>query len=530
MTNLELNSRSTHQDDFVRITSAALAEAFGVPYSFWLKHGVWISAPDCQQDDAPDPTAELGMEDFNAMLDEVSSSRQPRVAGTGHRQLLLLPFAPSRGMRLVAIAELAAPPALLLRFANSFLREFDQRREIGKLHDENDALVLQVTRDFDELCFLRSLVEHLDLAGSPKGLEESVLNLLCRTLHAEGLALIQHLSQSKTLGRAVAAEQQIVRVGDLPLNDKQCRMLVDLFDEESRQKPVVRNSFQQTSEGEVFPGLHEFVLVSVSNGQQVHGWLLTSNRDQRGGFDHAGSHKLARYEFGTSEAMLLATAASFLATHASNLDLLAEKEQLLLGVVRAMVSAIEAKDPYTCGHSERVAAYSRLIAEHVGLDQKACEKIYLTGLLHDVGKIAIQDATLKKPGHLTDDEFSEIKTHPDSGWAILHDLQQLSYVLPGVVHHHERFDGTGYPDGLRGEAIPTDARIIAVADAYDAMTSDRPYRKGMPQERAEQILRDGVETHWDPKMVEAFFEITPAIIEIRDSYAPRDAATRPKPD
>jgi HD-GYP domain-containing protein (c-di-GMP phosphodiesterase class II) len=231
-------------------------------------------------------------------------------------------------------------------------------------------------------------------------------------------------------------------------------------------------------------------------------------------------------EFGTHEATLMSSSAAILATHARNVDLFREREELLVSMIRALVSAIEAKDEYTRGHSERVALYGKRLADELGLGEDYCERLYLTGLLHDVGKIGVRDAVLRKPGPLTDGEFEEIKQHPDKGWSILHDLEPLGYVLPGVLHHHENYDGRGYPDALAGEQIPLDGRILAVADAFDAMTSDRPYRTGMPLKQAEAILRDGAGRQWDPEMIDAFLRAMPDILAIKDTYRPRVQPTR----
>src|ERR1051326_993625 len=133
-----------------------------------------------------------------------------------------------------------------------------------------------------------------------------------------------------------------------------------------------------------------------------------------------------------------------------------------------------------------------------------CEQIYMTGLLHDIGKIGVRDAVLLKPGKLTDEEFAEIKKHPQIGHSIVKNLAPLRCALPGILHHHESYDGSGYPHKLAAEDIPLYGRILAVADAYDAMTSSRPYRPGMPPERAEDILRNGAARQWDPGMVAAF--------------------------
>jgi len=130
----------------------------------------------------------------------------------------------------------------------------------------------------------------------------------------------------------------------------------------------------------------------------------------------------------------------------------------------------------------------------------------------------VNDAILRKEGQLNDAEFLQISRHPDLGREILHDLSHLRNVLPGVLYHHERYDGEGYPDQLAGEAIPLEGRLLAICDAYDAMTSDRPYRDGMPQERAESILREGAGVQWDPAFTDAFLTAMPDILRIRTEY------------
>jgi HD-GYP domain-containing protein (c-di-GMP phosphodiesterase class II) len=168
-----------------------------------------------------------------------------------------------------------------------------------------------------------------------------------------------------------------------------------------------------------------------------------------------------------------------------------------------------------------VALFARRLAQQLDLGQEGCQRVYLSGLLHDVGKIGIRGTILRKEGQPTEDEFAEVTQHPEHAWAMLHDLEHLKPMLPGVLHHHESYDGSGYPDGLKGEEIPLDARIMAVADAYDAMTSDRPYRKCMPQAKVEEILRAGAGSHWDPQVVEAFLAAVPDMVRIRQSYRPR---------
>ncbi|MCR5842809.1 MAG: HD-GYP domain-containing protein [Oscillospiraceae bacterium] len=168
----------------------------------------------------------------------------------------------------------------------------------------------------------------------------------------------------------------------------------------------------------------------------------------------------------------------------------------------ALANAIDAKDKYTHGHSTRVAALSRQIAKKAGMTDRDCDQVYFAALLHDIGKIGIRDDIINKEGKLTDEEFEQIKLHPILGYQILSSIKQSPTLSVGAHYHHERYDGTGYPDGLRGEEIPQIARIIAVADAYDAMSSSRSYRAYLPLETIKRELKRGMGKQFDPKYAE----------------------------
>ncbi|MCW2922338.1 MAG: rpfG 2 [Thermoleophilia bacterium] len=185
-------------------------------------------------------------------------------------------------------------------------------------------------------------------------------------------------------------------------------------------------------------------------------------------------------------------------------ELNSQLESANLSLTESLVNALDARDPYSAGHSIAVAVYSRDLAAEIGLQPSDVQAAYLAGLLHDIGKIAVPDAILGKPAALTDDEFDEIRLHPEIGEQILLPSAHLRDVLPGVRHHHERIDGKGYPDKLRDADIPLQARIIAVADAYNAMTSDRPYRDAMHPELAQRILVQNQGMQHDPFLVAAF--------------------------
>jgi putative two-component system response regulator len=183
-----------------------------------------------------------------------------------------------------------------------------------------------------------------------------------------------------------------------------------------------------------------------------------------------------------------------------------ELRRAYLQTVRALAEAVDAKDPYTRGHSDRVAIYASRIATELGATPDFVEQIYLAGLLHDIGKIGIADAILRKPAPLTRAEYAEIQRHPEIGARILEPVEFLAAVVPCVRHHHEWYDGSegGYPDRLRGDRIPLSSRIILVADAIEAMASDRPYRRGVGLERVAEELLCFRGTQFDPQVTDAF--------------------------
>ncbi|MCR4788649.1 MAG: response regulator [Lachnospiraceae bacterium] len=184
-----------------------------------------------------------------------------------------------------------------------------------------------------------------------------------------------------------------------------------------------------------------------------------------------------------------------------------ENRNLSIHIVKALAAAIDAKDTYTNGHSSRVAEYTKQIAMRFGYPEEKLDDIYMMGLLHDVGKIGIPDAIINKPAKLTEEEYEVIKTHPVMGSRILKSISEMPSLAMGARWHHERYDGTGYPDGLKGDDIPEEARIIAVADSYDAMSSSRSYRGILPQEKIREELEKGRGTQFDPKFADIMLDM-----------------------
>jgi HD-GYP domain-containing protein (c-di-GMP phosphodiesterase class II) len=198
-----------------------------------------------------------------------------------------------------------------------------------------------------------------------------------------------------------------------------------------------------------------------------------------------------------------------------------ENRELFLGTVKALAAAIDGKDPYTRGHSERVSRFSIAIAQGLGLPDEEIEKIRISALLHDVGKIGIDDKILKKPSALTDEEFAVMKQHPQKGYKIMSQIPAMKEFLPGMYMHHEMINGQGYPQGLKGEEIPLQARIVSVADTFDAMTTDRPYQKAMKFEEALALIKKFVGTRYDDQVVASLVaacdsgQITPGRVRLK---------------
>src|ERR1700730_3988667 len=178
-----------------------------------------------------------------------------------------------------------------------------------------------------------------------------------------------------------------------------------------------------------------------------------------------------------------------------------ENKELFINSIRALAEAIDAKDPYTRGHSERVATYAAAVAVEMGLSAEDVERKRLSAELHDVGKIGVDDRIIRKPTALSEDEFEVMKTHPIKGAAIMSAIPQLADVIPGMKYHHEKWSGGGYPEGLKGEEIPMQARIVTVADTFDAMTTTRPYQQAMELQFVVDRIRQFAPSRLDTSIV-----------------------------
>jgi putative nucleotidyltransferase with HDIG domain len=237
-------------------------------------------------------------------------------------------------------------------------------------------------------------------------------------------------------------------------------------------------------------GINSLLVVPLVASQGVKGLLILGDRIPG--------------IFQRDELFAIEKIASQLAVALENARLYEEMRQLFFSTVASLANAIDAKSPWTKGHSERVMNISANIARELGMGEEEIERVRLGGLLHDIGKIGVMEALLEKPKELDDDEFPPIRLHPEKGVAILAPITQLQDVLPAILHHHEFYDGSGYPSRLAGEDIPLHARIITVADSFDAMVADRPYRKGLEVAAAAKELVRCAGTQFDPGIVDCF--------------------------
>jgi HD-GYP domain-containing protein (c-di-GMP phosphodiesterase class II) len=215
-------------------------------------------------------------------------------------------------------------------------------------------------------------------------------------------------------------------------------------------------------------------------------------------------NKLKNKKPDQSDLKLLESLSDQVAIALENARLYEKQKEMFFETAEAMATAIEKRDPYTGGHTRRVRDFSLATGKHLGLDEESLELLEITAILHDIGKIGVDDSILRKPGKLSDEEFEKMKMHPSYGYEILNNVKQLAPAIPGMRHHHERIDGRGYPNGLKGKEIPLLARIICVADTWDAMTSNRPYRDGLSDKIAYEEFKQNKNKQFDLKVVNAF--------------------------
>lgn len=389
----------------------------------------------------------------------------------------------------------------LMQLSTALTVGFNQRQQIVKLKTQLGDVSSHLFHSFEELSLLHRLTDQLSLSHSATELCEMAAAGLAEVVSAESVVarLLNGNECHKQFNGPEVGEGLIVCKGKCPIAPSELATFIGRLGPTAREQWLVLNRESTESPTWFYPEVSELVCVPIRLGDRLLGHLLAFNR--------AGSRDDLTAEFSDVEVNLMASVAAIVGIHAGNIGLYREQAEFFSSVVRALSSAIDAKDPYTCGHSERVARIAVCLARHIGCASEQLETVYLAGLLHDIGKIGIDDNVLRKPGPLSAAEYEHIKLHPELGRRILEGIKQLDQVLPVVLHHHEAWNGEGYPCGLKETETPKLARIVAVADSVDAMISDRPYRRGIPDDKLDRVLRQGSGCQWDPEVVGAFFAV-----------------------
>jgi HD-GYP domain-containing protein (c-di-GMP phosphodiesterase class II) len=444
-------------------------------------------------------------------LQELAAQGQARLesAGDGLVRLILVVQTPACPPLLAC----AVIPALTLGDADR-KREQEHLRRWGqavadrlRLTDELVGMFMQETtkaevalvQNSPSLPLLDSLIRTLRIHQEPGQHKERILDA------ALNAGPFQTLLWVPLDGR-----QPAILKGKECLTQPDCQRLLHALSSEANFRPgspFVCNSVGTTVWGQAFPRIANLLALAVADPGIV-GWVFALNKREK-------VETKSPVLIGAPEIELVSPFVALLELHIRSFSRYEDVKELLVGLTKSLTAALDAKDSYTYGHSERVARITVELGRELGFSADDLSELYLMGLLHDVGNLGIKESVLCKPDELTAEEFDHIKQHVLIGYSILSDLGPVRHLLPGILYHHENYDGTGYPDGLVGEAIPLVARILAVAEACDSMSNKRPYRDALPYRLVEETLVEGAGRQWDPKVVDAFLNCRHRIHTIR---------------
>jgi HD-GYP domain-containing protein (c-di-GMP phosphodiesterase class II) len=393
----------------------------------------------------------------------------------------------------ISVAAKAREQAMLegwLQAVSDRLRLADQL--LSRRHAE-EAQHAQATSAWEALLSLDHVARGLRIDKDVAANRACILEAAHASLHARALIWIP-----------LEVDEPVLCQGETLLTPEECQHLVRVLSQSpdfEAAAPLLCNQPAATRWGPRFPRIENLMAFALTD-RRPGGWIIALNKHA------AGPFRLA-------DAAILLPFLALLELHRRWSHRYQDLNELLVGLARALTAALDAKDTYTFGHSERVARIAVELGRELELDADQLGDIYLAGLLHDVGKIGIRDAVLNKTEPLSPEEQAHIQEHVAIGYSILAEVRPIRNLLPGVLYHHERYDGKGYPDGLAGDEIPLLARILAVADACDAMSHPRAYRDALPNPQLEEILIRGAGSQWDKRIVEAFYRCRAQVYALR---------------
>ena len=377
-----------------------------------------------------------------------------------------------------------------------------------KAEQQIEMVGTELAQTYEELVLLHKLSTNMKVTESDANFLQMACDCLTEIVFVEGIAIL--------LEKSIDDKQQLVVTagsGLIDIDEQIASILHSgLIEEINSGKEALLDSEVDSAFKYDWPSnIKNIIAVPLYSKEKAESHF--AGRTQNGNYVMGlmiAINRIGKQDFDSTDVKLFNSVASGCAVFIENGRLFKDLKELFIGSLKALTSSIDAKDKYTHGHSERVAFVSRWIAERLSeqaqLDEEQIHIIYLAGLLHDIGKIGIEEAVLCKNGKLTEQEFSRIKQHPSIGAGILHEIKQMRDIVPGVLCHHERVDGKGYPGGLVGEQIPLTGKIVGLADSFDAMTSKRTYRDAMSVEQALEEIEKGLDTQFDRKVGRVFLD------------------------
>jgi len=377
-----------------------------------------------------------------------------------------------------------------------------------KAEKQIEMVGTELAQTYEELVLLHKLSTNMKVTESDANFLQMACDCLTEIVFVEGIAIL--------LEKTIDNKQELVVTagsGLIDIDEQTAAILHSgLIEEINSGKEALLDSEVDSAFKYDWPSnIKNIIAVPLYSKEKAESHF--AGRTQSGNYVMGlmiAINRIGKQDFDSTDVKLFNSVASGCAVFIENGRLFKDLKELFIGSLKALTSSIDAKDKYTRGHSERVAFISRWIAERLSeqeqLNEEQIHIVYLAGLLHDIGKIGIEEAVLRKNGKLTEKEFSRIKQHPSIGAGILHEIKQMRDIVPGVLCHHERVDGKGYPGGLVGEQIPLTGKIVGLADSFDAMTSKRTYRDAMTVEQALAEIEKELGAQFDRKVGRAFLD------------------------